>query len=85
VEEHFNTIGDHIVILGWSSRVSRIISELRNEVHGDISNMRPILVVTPESEHSINIPYEKVYVIHGRANDPEVLRRGKLCLPSYQR
>jgi Trk K+ transport system NAD-binding subunit len=78
MEENFSTIENHIVILGWSDRVKRIISELRNEVHGGLADQKPILVVADQPETSLRIPYEKVYVIYGRINDAAVLKRANL-------
>ena len=73
------TIRDHIVILGWSPRVNRIISELRNETEGNADNRRPILIVTEEQGGQFVLPFEHVYVMHGNPRDPEVLRRANLA------
>ena len=76
--ETFETIRDHIVILGWSERVRRILKELRSPDLEEAGETKPILIVTPEHDPAINIPYDRVYVIYGRTNDPEVLRRANL-------
>lgn len=78
MNESFASIEDHIVILGWSSRVRRIIAELRNEEHRGSNDLKPILLIIPEHDPSIEIPYERVYIVYGRVNDPAVLKRANL-------
>ena len=82
MEESFGTLENHIVILGWSPRVGRIVRELRNEVHGGIEIQKPILIITADDLESLHVPYEKVYLIQGRVNDPEVMRRANLSRAS---
>ena len=72
------SIEDHIVILGWSDRVQRIIHELRNEEHEASGDLKPILVVTTDRTASIDLPFERVYVIHGQLADTRVLERANL-------
>jgi Trk K+ transport system NAD-binding subunit len=77
MKESYETIENHIVILGWSDRVRRIVAELRNEVHRSASDLKPILIVTDHSD-SIQLPFERIYINYGRINDPDVLRRAYL-------
>jgi hypothetical protein len=71
---------DHIVILGWTERVTRIISQLRDDVHRGSNDIKPILVVTDQSVDTLNISgsFEKVYFLHGQPNSTEVLQRADL-------
>lgn len=72
------SIEDHFVILGWSDRVKRIIHELRNDEHEASGDLKPILVVTTDRSASIDLPFERVYVIYGQLADPRVLERANL-------
>lgn len=78
MEDSFESIQDHIVILGWSHSVPRIIRELRDEVHRSANDLYPILIVTPEREHTLEHHFERVYFIYGKVNDPSVLARANL-------
>lgn len=69
---------DHIVILGWSERVIRVIRELRNNVHNSANDMKPILVVAELGANATEAHFERVYFLFGRTNDPQVLRRARL-------
>lgn len=73
--QEIETIKDHIVILGWSARVERIIRELRNEVHRISDDIRPILVVTPSPAHPAGDLFENVYFLHGNLNDVNTFKR----------
>jgi hypothetical protein len=79
MEEQFKNIEDHIVILGWSPRVPRIIRELRDEVHQGSNDIRPILVVMEQYGEAVECRYEQVYFIYGRLNDAGVLARANLA------
>ncbi|MCB0355069.1 MAG: NAD-binding protein [Bdellovibrionales bacterium] len=70
---------NHIVILGWSRRVERIIRELRNEVHRSSNDLRPILIVVPTPRADIQSRFERVYFVYGHINDPEVLARAQIA------
>jgi Castor and Pollux, part of voltage-gated ion channel len=60
---------NHIVILGWSERVARIISHLRNNVHRGSNDIHPIVVVTEETIDRRSVGnFEKVYFLYGRSN-----------------
>lgn len=78
MNEKVETISNHVVILGWSSRVERIIKELRNEVHRASGDIRPILVITEYEDKAASSAFERVYFMYGRLNDVEVLRRAHL-------
>jgi Trk K+ transport system NAD-binding subunit len=71
---------DHIVILGWSERVTRIIAQLRDDVHRGSNDIRPILVITDESVDTLSAGenFEKVYFLHGHPSSTEVLERADL-------
>ena len=76
--QDFSSIENHIVILGWSTRVPRIIEQLRNDVHRASNEIRPILVVIEDYQEQIRESYEHVYYVYGRLNDPQVLQRANL-------
>lgn len=78
MNETIETIANHVVILGWSERVERIVAELRNEVHRASGDIRPILVITESKDTTVIGNYERVYFMFGRINDIEVLRRANL-------
>ena len=42
MEQPYSSIEKHIVILGWSERVQRIVGELRSEEQSSGSETRPI-------------------------------------------
>ncbi len=79
MDDSIQSIRDHIVILGWSERVQRIIHELRNEIHRASGDMRPILVITELEGSSIRLDLERVYFMYGRLNDINVLKRANLA------
>ncbi len=74
----FESIEDHIVILGWSERVQRIIRELRNDEHLASGDLKPILVITSDRLPAVEIPFQRVYVIYGQLDDLSVLERANL-------
>ncbi|MBX7144906.1 MAG: NAD-binding protein [Oligoflexia bacterium] len=78
MSDSIQSISGHIVILGWSRRVERIVRELRNDVHRLAGEMRPILIITEQSLSQTKTDFERVYFLHGRYNDMEVLRRANL-------
>ena len=78
VNESIRGISNHIVILGWSKRIERMVKELRNEVHQLSGDLLPILILTELQGEAIQAPFEKVYFIHGKPNDLELLRRANL-------
>jgi hypothetical protein len=70
---------NHIVILGWSERVARIISHLRNNVLRGSNDIHPIVVVTEETIDRRSVDnFEKVYFLYGRSNSNEVLKRADI-------
>jgi len=71
---------DHIVILGWTERVTRIIAQLRDDVHRGSNDIKPILIITDQSVDRVALgdSFEKVYFLHGHPNSPEVLQRADL-------
>lgn len=71
-------LNNHIVIFGWSPRVTRVIAELRNNVHRTADDIRPILVVAETSVKAADPQFDRVYFLYGRTNDPQVLRRARL-------
>lgn len=75
-------IRDHIVILGWSDRVRRIIRELRDEVHRASNELKPILIVTPDPSVINDSAFEHVYFIYGKITDRSVLKRANLSQAS---
>jgi hypothetical protein len=70
---------DHFVILGWSPRVLRIIKQLRNDEHAASGDLKPILVVLPDSAGNPTVHYERVYFLYGSIHDADVLRRSNLA------
>ena len=78
-QQEFKTIEGHVVILGWSDRVPRIIAQLRNSVHRRSNDLRPILVVVPHYDETIKVAFEQVYYLYGRLNDPAVLRHANVA------
>lgn len=79
MNETIETISNHIVILGWSERVERIVSELRNSVHQASGDIRPILIITDSKDTSVVSNFDRVYFMFGRANDVAVLHRANLA------
>ncbi|MBN8548325.1 MAG: NAD-binding protein [Deltaproteobacteria bacterium] len=79
MNETIQSISNHVVILGWSERVKRIVAELRNEVHRASGDIRPILIISESQDAEIGSAYERVYFMHGRANDVNVLARANLA------
>lgn len=77
-QAQYETLENHIVILGWSERVERVIRELRTDIHRSSGDLNPILIVVPSSEQPIEVQHERVYFIYGRINDPLVLMRANL-------
>ena len=79
-ENESGCFSDHIVILGWSERVVRIVAQLRDKVHVGSNDIRPILIITHESidKRSLGNNHEKVYFLHGQPNSREVLERADL-------
>ena len=79
-EYQIGCFSNHIVILGWSERVTRIITQLRDNVHRGSNDIRPILIVTDESIDKLSLRenFEKVYFLHGHPNSIEVLGRADL-------
>jgi len=71
---------DHIVILGWTERVTRIISQLRDDVHRGSNDIKPILIITDQSVDQMTLGdgFEKVYFLYGNPNSTEVLQRADL-------
>ena len=79
MDDAIESIKGHIVILGWSNRVQRIIQELRNDIHRASDDMRPILVITELESSAIRLDVERVYFMYGRLNDVNVLKRANLA------
>lgn len=80
-----NYLEDHIVIVGWSQRVGRIIRELRYAEESSGSESRPLVVIAhPEDTASISDSdageMSRVYFIYGDPRLPSVLERA--CLRS---
>ena len=78
MNETIESISNHVVILGWSERVERIVAELRNEVHRASGDIRPVLIITELDNGSVRTKFERVYFMYGRANDISVLARANL-------
>ena len=78
MEQQFSSISDHIVILGWSERVKRIIGELRNDNLKRSNSLKPILIIAGEDQQVCELPYDRIYVIRGSSTDAAVLRRANV-------
>ena len=74
----YEGLENHIVILGWSDRVERIIGELRREEQDSGTETKPIVIVMPEPDPNRSIEADRVYLIYGGLSDPDVLRKAHL-------
>lgn len=78
MENSINTLENHIVILGWSSRVKRIIDQLRNDGNFSSDSFEPILVVAPNSDITQLSGLNRVYFILGDITDLHTLKRANI-------
>ncbi len=74
-----SSLNNHIVILGFNSRVEALIRDIRRLEGEATYGLRPVLVILPEEKLENSLPsIDGVYFLFGHDTDPAVFRRANI-------